>query len=480
MAIPVLALLILAFAACAKGTLSEQGAGSAGGGALPQVKLSPISPTSTQAVNNLVLTVMRGEGGFDVTVGADAGMAGLDEMFFSLDYDAALNHAGGLSVDAAGAGDSVIALALEVQPGRIDYGIAATAGAGGPAVAAGDPLLSFRLVNGAALRVASAAGTGGQSRARNLELGQNDEEKWVLSWDYTNPGDTNQDGEVGIQDLTPIGRHYLETVENSWDDPLRHIDGDHNGEINLGDLTPLGRNYESVIFAYQIEMSEDGESGFITVGQLLLGEQEIEPGVAVRFEYVFGAQYVPGAWYRVVPLDNNLQFAAPSEAISEAGRRLDQIPAEAGDSLIVTITANGLPRPIAQLNTVRVLYPDTFSYVKDSANLGSVGGSREHVDGIWSSFATLVLFPPEAFILEGERGDGMKYVDFNVTVLEGLLPAAPAGFGDLLNFKLESSGNAPLSLEYVVESEDGLKRTYYTDENSEEVYFGNSIGFQVL
>ena len=64
--------------------------------------------------------------------------------------------------------------------------------------------------------------------------------------------------------------------------------------------------------------------------------------------------------------------------------------------------------------------------------------------------------------------------------LDRFLTDQPAGLGDLLNFKLESSGNAPLSLEYVVESEDGLKRTYYTDENSEEVYFGNSIGFQVL
>ena len=123
--------------------------------------------------------------------------------------------------------------------GLVDVGLVATKLATSPAVKPGDALVSLQLIDGPARTVSAAEGN--LVRARNLELTETDG-AWKLSWDYTNPGDTNQDGMVTVNDLTPIGMHYGETVDNSWDDPLRHIDADHNCEINLGDITPLGQN----------------------------------------------------------------------------------------------------------------------------------------------------------------------------------------------------------------------------------------------
>jgi len=373
---------------------------------------------------------------------------------------------------------NTIGLSVEPLEGSIDSGVTAIGTSSGESIQSGDTLVSFTLVPGPAPKTATEAPDSAYSRARNLDLAQDSEGNWTLSWDYTNPGDTNQDGEVGINDLTPIGMHYLEQVENEFDDPLRHIDGDHNGEINLADMTSIGQNYSTDLWAYQVEMSEDGENNFITVGQLLLGEQNSTPGETVRFSYTFGAQYVENYWYRVVPVDKALAFGTPSEAISEGSRMLAGVQSEPGQKLNVTVNVHDLAVPLAQLNSVRIVYPADFSYVKDSYNCGSPGGTRDAIDGLWASFATTILFPPEAFIVEQTLPDGNKALDLNVTVIEKSLPASPTGYGDLFNLQLESASGGELSLQFQVQSTDGLTRTYYTDANDQPQSFGSSLGLE--
>jgi len=175
-------------------------------------------------------------------------------MFLEVQYDANLNHAHGLNADAT-ENAAIIGLAIEGEPGVIDYGIVSIeddgpsptgnlddyeplpmdGGEGGdddyldppgppepwPGLEAGDPLLSFTLLPGGNGREVSAAATSNRARARNLELEEGEDGRWMLSWDYTNPGDNNQDGWVGVTDLTQIGQNYMARLRNSWDDPLR-------------------------------------------------------------------------------------------------------------------------------------------------------------------------------------------------------------------------------------------------------------------
>ena len=84
---------------------------------------------------------------------------------------------------------------------------------------------------------------------------------------YTNPGDYDQNGEVGITDLTPLGLLFGEVVDSGpitgiygvQGYPVQQvIDGDGNGEINIGDITPIGTNFgNDVLRGYNVYASAD-------------------------------------------------------------------------------------------------------------------------------------------------------------------------------------------------------------------------------
>jgi len=489
-----------------------------------------MAPTDAAVLRDLQIDVNPGEGGYDVNITTGDSTIDVSGMFLNVEYDASGTHSHGLNVDATVDNPGLIGIAIEPDSGSIDFGVvtvdpgqpeivpAADEGDDGDdghpgvpedgptpypggddddgepedggnvdetvgAIAPGTPLLSFKLIPGAEDRTTSAAALGvptsNMSRARNLDFTQNIEENWVLSWDYTNPGDNNQDGLVSANDLTPIGQNWLAKVTNDWDDPLRNVDGNRDGEINVSDITAIGQNYSAELAAYKIEMSEDGENDFITVGELLLGDMTIAPGQAVRFEYTFGAQYVEGAWYRVRAMDTDMNIGPASEAISEMGRRMDPVEVQSGQQVTITAFAHDLPNDIAHLNSCRVLYPASYTYVTDSANVGKIGNSRGNPDGIWGSFAEGILFPDEFFFAEELLPDGRKAISFNVTTIVRTTDGAPVGYGDLVNFKLQSDGSEELTLEFQETCKDGLKRTYYTAGDQTEHFFGNKIGFKI-
>jgi hypothetical protein len=462
---------------CTEGLRDGSASGQDG---VPTLKLSAVAPTTSGMAEDITVAVTPAEGGFDVNLRTSEELPDCTELFLALDYDPQALHAFGLPPSPEGCGTGLLGMVVEPTPGHIELGLT-TVKDSTEMVRAGQVLLNFKLLTGGVGHAASAVADSGRARARNLEL-RHDTGTWVLSWDYTNPGDANQDGEVGINDLTPIGAHFHETVTNTWDDPLRHIDGDNNGEINAGDITPIGQNYAAEIFAYQIEMSEDGETEFHTVGQLLLGDVRINPGETICFSHTFGGEYVEGAWYRVVTLDRNLEFGVPSESISENGRRMDPINVETGKEVTVTLYADDLQNPLSQLNATRIVFPSCYEYVSNSANPGSPGGQTYDADGIWGSFCTAqgLLFPPDSFFVMTDLPDGRRALDLNCTSLDRQVPNAPVGYGDLINFKLRNTGSAPLTLEFQVVSPDGLKRTYFSDSNGEDHDFGNTIGIRVL
>ena len=528
--IAVFAILVTVFwiVGCSDGSLEEQTQEviTGGGGDSPEIRVTAMAPTDAAVLGDLQIKVTPGEGGYDVNV--STGNAAIDEsqLFLNVSYDPGSTHADGLNVDATTDSDDMIGIAVEPSNGNIDFGVvvvddtnleANPASEGeeddgsdgkpdvpedGPTpypgdgddgggdegsgnvdetvgIPAGTALLSFKLVPGAADRTTSAA-SGKMARARNLDFSQDTEGNWVLAWDYTNPGDNNQDGLVSASDLTPIGQNWLAKVTNDWDDPLRNVDGNHDGEVNVSDITAIGQNYECELAAYKIEMSEDGETDFITVGELMLTDMSIAPGEAMRFTYTFGAQYVEGAWYRVRAMDKDMNLGPASEAISEAGRRMDPLAVAPGQKVTITVFAHDLPNSLAQLNSVRVVFPPSFTYVVDSANVGSIGGARGNPDGIWSTFAEGIIFGDDFFFQQAEvNPDGRHAINFNVTVARANPSGAPVGYGDLINFQLEGTGEEDLTLEFEPICSEGLKRTYYTADDDREYFFGNKIGFKI-
>jgi hypothetical protein len=413
-------------------------------------------------------------------------------MYASIDFSDPALTATDIHVEGDGTGNALGA-AFSSGPTTVDLGMVPVGAMSEkmPVVKPGDPLLSFVLkpIGGQGKQTSSAA-TPVSARARNLSLVQADG-NWALSWDYTNPGDSNQDGEVGINDLKPIGEHFRETLTSLQNSPLRHIDADANGEINLGDISSIGSNMRASLYAYNIEMSQDGMEPFDTVGQLLLDEerQSAAAGETLRFSYGFVGQYVPHAWYRVTPIVNNpaggVLQGTPSEAVSEDGRQLMGVAVEVGIKKTIAVSALGLDAPLSHLNSCRVIFPSGYKYVPNSFNPGSLGGTRDTVDGIWANYATAFFLPTESMLEPVTLEDGQQAIDFNVTVPMHQLSAAPVGYGDLFNFQLEKVSGGALDLAFAAgDPNGGVKRTYYStalNENgeTEEHFFGNTIGFRV-
>lgn len=67
-----------------------------------------------------------------------------------------------------------------------------------------------------------------------------------ISFSYANQGDYDQNSEVNIADLTPLGVNFGETSGGGpfpFAQAESQVDGDSNGEINIADLTPIGSNF---------------------------------------------------------------------------------------------------------------------------------------------------------------------------------------------------------------------------------------------
>ena len=82
----------------------------------------------------------------------------------------------------------------------------------------------------------------------------------LLSWPAWLPGDYDLSGIVGINDITPLGKHFgSASGGNGWtqDDPLHWIDGNRDGEINSVDLSVIGQHFNDELIGFRVY--HDGE-----------------------------------------------------------------------------------------------------------------------------------------------------------------------------------------------------------------------------
>jgi len=83
-----------------------------------------------------------------------------------------------------------------------------------------------------------------------------------LCWTQRLVGDYDNNGLVGVGDLTPLGILYGKSVPASVNEQSVYIrvDGDGNGLVTAADITPLGVHYGETIIGYAVMRSES-ESG---------------------------------------------------------------------------------------------------------------------------------------------------------------------------------------------------------------------------
>ncbi len=161
------------------------------------------------------------------------------------------------------------------------------------------------------VRIASTPPTSDENRVTDLELTDNGDETYTLSWHYRNLGDYDQSGTVGISDITPIAMHYGEDAapENEW------IDGDGSGTIGISDITPLAVNFGFEVASYGIEGSNVVEEPFTHVDSVSFSEAT---GTGWK-EFACLLDPAEYEYYQVVPNDGLGESGTPSYAVGIHG-----------------------------------------------------------------------------------------------------------------------------------------------------------------
>ncbi len=156
--------------------------------------------------------------------------------------------------------------------------------------------------------------TGSNNIVRDLAINDNGGGTYSLTWHYCNLGDYNQDGTVGIADITPLAMHYGESWEDGEENSLPAVvDGSRNKEVDIADVTPIAMNFGVEVASYRIEKSTNQLSGYCEITIQAFSSGENSATQRTGFAYNFAA--VGGFWYRVVPLDNAGAQGEPSNPI---------------------------------------------------------------------------------------------------------------------------------------------------------------------
>jgi len=113
-------------------------------------------------------------------------------------------------------------------------------------------------------RAPASAPKGDWNRVTTLVANTNAGLNVELRWTEVNTGDYNNDGEVGVADITPIALRFGNIVGDGVEDHIdRYVDGDKSEEIGVSDITPIAVNYLSVVSGYRVYRHREDQPGFV-------------------------------------------------------------------------------------------------------------------------------------------------------------------------------------------------------------------------
>ncbi len=254
-----------------------------------------------------------------------AGADDLKALICGLSYDPAQFDP--VSVDCTGAldpeGGEVVSktIALDVAPGEVYHGQILPWPAERDGLV-GDAVLARAVFLRQADHAAKAVSAPPINRRSQTPLTW-DAEAGQLDWYYFNSGDSNQDGDVGVADLTPFGVHWRETSGNGpWpiDTVQSVIDYDNNGELNYADLAALARYFGVWVSGYNVFTSQDaadypatndGPNGPGAVSLGFLDLYDSTGGGRRHFTFAV-AEPQADAYYWVRPIDGEEAEGTPS------------------------------------------------------------------------------------------------------------------------------------------------------------------------
>lgn len=268
--------------------------------------------------SELSLDARRSAAGWDCTLRAPGPQAARS-VLVHIYFDPALQA---LDVRRLCPGGRVALVAQ--RPGVLGFGVVMGEE---PSLAPG-ALLTFTL-RAAGGRAALAAPSGPRGRVDDLAASPGTGGGLQLDWAYKSTGDYDQNREVSISDLSPLGaRMGASTSDGDLDEYDSVIDGDGNGEVNLADLTPIGAGFMATVSGYHIYRADGPDpetAGATLIGDAAFDASTLLPQSRRRFSFmVDSAALLPGSYYFVRAYDSG--DSSEGEPSNVVGGNLDLDP----------------------------------------------------------------------------------------------------------------------------------------------------------
>jgi spore coat protein H len=193
------------------------------------------------------------------------------------------------------------------------------------------------LQRGSADRGVSALPEGPAATARDFIFTDIGDGSVTFAWRYRNVGDYNQDSEVGIADITPIGQNFGKVSGDADWASASLADGDENGEVNVADLTQIGQNYGVQVVGYKLEQAATEAGLFTEVADVSYTVGEPEPWLVFRHNLV----PAEGSWYRV-----RSYGADPAQGPATAPLQVSLLPPGQNPVPVIVPSATSGPIPL--------------------------------------------------------------------------------------------------------------------------------------
>jgi len=217
--------------------------------------------------------------------------------------------------------------------------------------------------------------TGEANRVDDLEL-IDDGGTYSLTWHYRNLGDYDQNGTVGIADITPLAMHYSETYTLTDDNCLLAvIDGSGNGTVDIADITPIAMYYSTDCASYLVQgQTALGAWTDISIVPFSLAQTE-----AGRLQFSYDMSALTHDFYRVAPHDayelEGVRSAMVPESASQPPNILGLSPhgGTSGESVVLNAAVEGTAPLSYAWNFGGGATPNISSSVSPIVTLGSPG-----------------------------------------------------------------------------------------------------------
>jgi uncharacterized protein YejL (UPF0352 family) len=168
-------------------------------------------------------------------------------------------------------------------------------------------------------KITAVAPSGDANRVSDLAFSDDGAGNLVLKWHYRNMGDYDQNGTVGIPDVTPIAMYYGYSYSPAdVNSVLAVIDGNGNGVVDIADITPLAMNFGADCAEYALADAAGEAGDFAEVARIPLPDSASGERILLSAPHVLDPAR---PFVRVVPYDSAGVPGIPSTPLNIAGAK---------------------------------------------------------------------------------------------------------------------------------------------------------------